>query len=93
MNPAAAALKGAVLAYQWTLRPVLGCNCRFFPSCSDYALGALSEHGALRGTGLAAWRVLRCNPWNAGGYDPVPPRLNRLAGRAPEAPAETCTKA
>lgn len=83
MKPATAALKGLVHAYQWTLRPVLGCNCRFHPSCSDYALGALSAHGALRGTGLAAWRVLRCNPWNAGGYDPVPARPNRPAGRTP----------
>ncbi len=63
---------GAVRAYQWTLRPLLGCNCRFAPSCSDYAIEALRRHGALRGTGLAAWRVLRCNPWCAGGYDPVP---------------------
>jgi putative membrane protein insertion efficiency factor len=84
MRPATAALKTAVLAYQWTLRPILGCNCRFHPSCSDYALGALSEHGAVRGTGLAAWRVLRCNPWNAGGYDPVPPGLNRLRSAGTE---------
>lgn len=71
-NPAALALRGAVLAYQWTLRPVLGCNCRFHPSCSDYALEALRSHGALGGTWLAARRILRCNPWHPGGYDPVP---------------------
>ena len=52
-HPGAWALKGAVLAYQCTLRPVLGCNCRFYPSCSDYALEALGTHGALRG-GLAS---------------------------------------
>ncbi|MBD0271778.1 MAG: membrane protein insertion efficiency factor YidD [Acetobacteraceae bacterium] len=69
----ATALRGAVLAYQYTLRPVLGCNCRFHPSCSDYALGALRGHGAARGALLAARRVLRCNPWHPGGYDPVPP--------------------
>ena len=46
MTAAAIALRGAVLAYQWTLRPVLGCNCRFHPSCSDYALDALRGHGA-----------------------------------------------
>lgn len=74
MNPGVVALKGAVLAYQWTLRPVLGCNCRFLPSCSDYALGAISAHGALRGTALATRRILRCNPWHPGGHDPVPPR-------------------
>ena len=71
--PAAAVLRGAVLAYQWTLRPVLGCNCRFHPSCSDYALEALRGHGAARGAWHAARRVLRCNPWHPGGYDPVPP--------------------
>ncbi len=70
---AAAVLRGAVLAYPWTLRPVLGCNCRFHPSCSDYALEALRGHGAARGAWLAARRVLRCNPWHPGGPDPVPP--------------------
>ena len=72
MTPAAAVGVGLVRVYQWTLRPVLGANCRFSPSCSDYAVGALRTHGALRGSGLAAWRVLRCNPFNPGGYDPVP---------------------
>jgi putative membrane protein insertion efficiency factor len=69
----ARALRGAVVAYQWTLRPILGCNCRFHPSCSDYALEALTSHGAIRGTLMSAGRILRCNPWNPGGYDPVPP--------------------
>jgi uncharacterized protein len=72
MSPAAALLSGTVRAYQYTFRPVLGANCRFEPSCSDYAIGALRTHGAVRGTGFAAWRVLRCNPWCAGGHDPVP---------------------
>ncbi|HEY6433211.1 MAG TPA: membrane protein insertion efficiency factor YidD [Acetobacteraceae bacterium] len=63
---------GAVRVYQWTLRPFIGPNCRFYPSCSEYAVEALRSHGALRGSGLAAWRILRCNPWTAGGYDPVP---------------------
>ncbi len=72
LNPAVLALSGAVRVYQYTLRPVLGAQCRFTPSCSDYALQALRAHGALRGSGLAAWRVLRCNPWCAGGHDPVP---------------------
>ncbi len=62
----------AVRLYQLTLRPVLGPNCRFVPSCSDYALEALARHGAARGAWLAAGRVLRCNPWCAGGHDPVP---------------------
>jgi uncharacterized protein len=81
VTPAAAALRGAVLAYQWTLRPVLGCNCRFHPSCSDYALEALRGHGAARGAWLAARRVLRCNPWHPGGLDPVPPAPSAASRR------------
>ena len=73
MTPAAQVAVGAVRAYQWTLRPVIGANCRFWPSCSDYAIEAFRSHGALRGGSLAAGRILRCNPWCDGGYDPVPP--------------------
>ena len=62
-----------VRLYQWTLRPFIGAQCRFEPHCSAYAIEALRTHGAWRGTGLSAWRVLRCNPWNDGGLDPVPP--------------------
>ena len=61
-----------VRVYQWTLRPFIGANCRFEPSCSHYAIEALTRHGALRGGALSAWRILRCNPWTAGGADPVP---------------------
>ena len=64
---------GAVRAYQWTLRPVIGANCRFFPSCSDYAIAAFRAHGMARGGALAAARIVRCNPWCDGGEDPVPP--------------------
>jgi putative membrane protein insertion efficiency factor len=74
MSPAAHILIGAVRVYQYTVRPVIGAHCRFEPSCSHYAIEALRRHGALRGSLLAAWRVLRCNPLSAGGYDPVPPR-------------------
>jgi putative membrane protein insertion efficiency factor len=66
-------LAGCVRAYQLTLRPVIGANCRFEPSCSHYAITALLRHGALRGSAMAAARILRCNPWHAGGDDPVPP--------------------
>ena len=69
---AAGALKGVVIAYQWTLRPVIGANCRFHPSCSHYAIEAIEAHGALRGAWLAGRRILRCNPWHPGGEDPVP---------------------
>ena len=72
MTPAAAVLKGVVVGYQWTIRPLIGANCRFHPSCSDYAVEALRTHGALRGSAMAARRILRCNPWNEGGLDPVP---------------------
>ena len=63
-----------VRLYQWTLRPFIGAHCRYEPSCSQYAIEALQRFGALRGAGLATCRVLRCNPWTPGGYDPVPPR-------------------
>lgn len=72
-GPAVSAMRGAVRAYQYTLRPFIGAHCRHYPSCSEYALEALATHGAIRGAGLAAARILRCNPWHKGGYDPVPP--------------------
>ena len=72
MSPAAAVLVGAVRTYQYTVRPLIGAHCRFEPSCSCYAIEALRRHGAARGGALAAWRVLRCNPWTDGGFDPVP---------------------
>ena len=77
MTAAAAILSGAVRGYQLLLRPVLGASCRFEPSCSHYAIGALRTHGALVGTALSARRILRCNPWHPGGIDPVPPRQSR----------------
>jgi len=65
-------LLGLIRAYQFLLRPWVGNQCRFWPTCSDYACQAIDRHGALRGSWLAARRVLRCNPWHAGGIDPVP---------------------
>lgn len=62
----------AVRAYQWLISPVLPQSCRFYPSCSEYAIGALRAHGAGRGTWLALCRIARCHPWSAGGVDPVP---------------------
>ena len=72
MNPVGEILAGGVRAYQLTLRAVIGAHCRYEPSCSHYAIEALRMHGALRGTALATKRILRCNPWHEGGYDPVP---------------------
>jgi uncharacterized protein len=68
------ALIALIRAYQFAISPLLGQRCRYYPSCSAYAIGALREHGAIRGLGLASWRLLRCNPFSNGGYDPVPPR-------------------
>ena len=61
-----------IRAYQYLLRPMLGSNCRFYPSCSDYAREAIEKHGALRGLWLAVRRVARCHPYHPGGFDPVP---------------------
>jgi len=72
LNLATAILVLLVHAYRWTLRPLLGAQCRFHPSCSTYALEALRTHGALRGAWLSGLRILRCNPWMQGGHDPVP---------------------
>ncbi|WP_412738172.1 membrane protein insertion efficiency factor YidD [Krasilnikovia sp. MM14-A1259] len=68
---------GAVVAYRRYLSPALPARCRFYPSCSAYAQEALSRHGALRGTRLAIWRLLRCQPFHPGGYDPVPDPTRR----------------
>jgi hypothetical protein len=73
INAAAQALIVAFIrTYQCTLGPLMPLSCRFEPSCSRYALEAVRKHGPWRGSAMAAWRILRCNPFNAGGYDPVP---------------------
>jgi len=59
--------------YQWTVSPLLGPRCRFYPSCSQYAHEALLRFGLLRGGWLALKRLGRCHPWHVGGIDPVPP--------------------
>lgn len=61
-----------VRAYQLLVSPVLPPTCRFSPTCSHYSHEAISKHGALKGLWLTIKRVIRCNPWNPGGYDPVP---------------------
>jgi putative membrane protein insertion efficiency factor len=58
--------------YQRYISPLTPPSCRFYPSCSEYACEALKLHGPLKGTLLATYRVIRCNPFNPGGYDPVP---------------------
>jgi uncharacterized protein len=64
---------GLLRLYQRVVSPLYGPTCRFYPSCSQYALVAVERHGVVRGSALAGWRLLRCNPWNAGGIDDVPP--------------------
>ena len=67
--------------YQRCLSPHLPPACRFQPTCSQYALEAIERFGAARGLLLAAWRILRCNPFSKGGYDPVPPAPERVITR------------
>lgn len=70
-------------AYKLGISPLLGQNCRFFPSCSDYAQQAINEHGALRGSWLAGRRLCKCHPWHPGGLDPVPKRHPDNANQTP----------
>ncbi|MBL4630315.1 MAG: membrane protein insertion efficiency factor YidD [Paraglaciecola sp.] len=63
---------GIIKLYQIVLSPMLGPTCRFHPSCSHYAIGAINEHGLIKGCWLSIKRILKCHPLNDGGYDPVP---------------------
>ena len=74
----ARALIALVRVYRLLLSPWLGNQCRFEPTCSAYAIGALGRHGALAGSYLAAARIARCHPWCEGGLDPVPQAPPRL---------------
>jgi putative membrane protein insertion efficiency factor len=87
-GPVARVLLGGVRFYRTWISPVLPPSCRFEPSCSSYALEALTEHGALRGTWLTVRRLLRCGPWHPGGWDPVPPRRTRNRPAQPTATEE-----
>jgi putative membrane protein insertion efficiency factor len=69
-----AALTGAIRVYQLTLSKLIGPVCKYHPSCSHYGYEAITVHGAGKGLLLTGWRLLRCNPWSRGGFDPVPPR-------------------
>jgi uncharacterized protein len=74
-----------LMAYRKVISPLYGQVCRFFPSCSAYALEAITVHGAVKGSWLAARRLLRCHPWNAGGVDHVPAGHREWpAGRTPK---------
>ena len=67
-----ALLVALLSVYQYLARPLLGANCRFYPSCSDYAKEAIERHGAWRGVFFAARRLVKCHPYHPGGFDPVP---------------------
>jgi uncharacterized protein len=60
-----------IRAYQIFISPMFGAHCKYYPSCSEYAVQAVRRFGILRGLVLAGWRLLRCNPWSRGGFDPV----------------------
>ena len=72
MTSRAGWLFSLIRGYQRAISPLLGPRCRFYPSCSEYTARAVRRHGALRGSYLGVRRVLRCHPWNAGGFDEVP---------------------
>lgn len=84
-----AGMRGAVRAYQLVVSPLLPPSCRFLPSCSDYAIEAIARHGAVRGGGLALWRLARCHPWGGSGYDPVPPPTRLRAPDPTDKPDST----
>jgi putative membrane protein insertion efficiency factor len=69
-------LKVLIRGYQLAISPLLGPRCRFYPSCSHYAIEAIETHGALHGMWLTIKRISRCHPWHEGGFDPVPACLN-----------------
>jgi putative membrane protein insertion efficiency factor len=79
-------LVAPIRVYQWLISPLLGDTCKYYPSCSEYAAQAIERFGILRGLVLAAWRLLRCNPWSHGGFDPVEEQ-RLFKSRAPAASA------
>jgi uncharacterized protein len=70
INAPAFVLVTLVRLYQWLLSPLLGKRCRFYPSCSEYFIGAVRKYGAISGTLRGIWRICRCHPFHPGGYDP-----------------------
>jgi uncharacterized protein len=80
--------------YRLLVSPLYGAVCRYYPSCSAYALQAVETHGAWRGSWLAVRRLARCHPWAPGGVDPVPPsRTVGSAGTVPDSPAHSSAEA
>jgi putative membrane protein insertion efficiency factor len=86
MSPLRRAFVFPIRLYQRLISPLLGSRCKYYPSCSEYGAQAIREFGILRGLTLAGWRLLRCNPWSHGGFDPVE-RQRLFKPRAPVASA------
>jgi len=85
-------VRGALRAYKLTLSPLIGRQCRFLPTCSEYAAEALIGHGPWRGALLAGHRLCRCHPWGGGsGYDPVPPPRKKPEAESGEGSARKWT--
>lgn len=72
MRTACALIIWPIKCYQYIISPFLGPCCRYYPSCSDYAIQTIGEYGVFKGLWLAIKRILRCHPWSRGGYDPAP---------------------
>lgn len=83
-NPVKWGLIALLRAYRAVISPLYGQVCRYHPSCSAYALEAVTVHGSIKGSWLAVRRLGRCHPWAAGGYDPVPPKHGAKPGASPE---------
>jgi putative membrane protein insertion efficiency factor len=75
MSLGARVLAALIMGYKRFISPSLPRSCRFYPTCSSYALTSVQRFGAIRGGWLAVRRIVRCNPWNPGGFDPVPEKL------------------
>lgn len=70
-------LTALIRFYQKAISPHTKAHCKYYPTCSQYGLEAIERFGALKGSGLALWRILRCNPFSSGGYDPVPEKKEK----------------
>ena len=66
-----------IRGYQLIISPLLGSNCRFMPTCSEYAMESLKAHGVIKGTFLAVKRIGKCHPWGGHGYDPIPNKMDK----------------
>ena len=73
-----------VYFYKYAISPLTPASCRHYPTCSEYALQAIKIHGPFKGVWLASKRIARCHPWGTSGYDPVPPKKEKVAGKEPD---------